>query len=224
MSLHGLGTLLSLASPEAAIANAALSMFSGGGKTPGSKISAATSGMDLSSANLITGAIGIGKIIAGKVKQKKADAMLPQYEDPEERRLQREFSRRKRAFRTGTALAAEKNSIKEMAREGMMNSFRAGGGLKGIALMSRMYNEGVRDLKGQALAGESQYSQMEQQQVSKLADRKLQLGLLKYNTAQARAAQTLKEGKATANIALSKIIGVGNPYDLSGNYPYSTED
>lgn len=196
----------------------------GGAKSRGAGLlkkamSTMTSGMDFSPANAVTAAIGVGKNIIGGIKQRKADQMMPLQEDPEERRLQRQFARKKRSFQSGTALESERAALKEMARQGMKNSFRAGGGTRGAAMMSRMFNEGMRDLASQGQQMEAQYAGMEAQQVAKLADRKLQLQLLKYNTQQARAAQLRKEGKATTNLALSKILGVGTPYDFGTDVP-----
>jgi len=194
----------------------------GGGqtKTDGSGLLKKMMGKSgISSADAAAGVYGIGKTIAGKIKGKKADEMLPMGEDPEERKLQREYARKKRSLASGTAMESERNSLKEMAKQGMTNSFRAGGGTKGLAMMSRMFNEGVAGLNTNAAAQEAQYAQMEQAQVTKLADRKLQLGLLKYNTKKAEAAQTLKEGKTAVGGSLSRILGVGTPYEFGAAAP-----
>jgi len=73
-------------------------------------------------------------------------------------------------------------------------------------------------MQNQALAGEKAFFDSERETKTKIADRKLQLGLLKYNTAQARAAQLLKEGKSNLGAGIARFSGgkVANPYGSAG--------
>ncbi len=188
----------------------------------GGKLMSKLGDLDTSPANIATGAIGLAKTIKGKHMQKKADAMLPASEDPEVRRMQREFSRRKRAFQTGTAMASQRQALKEQAKQGMQASFKMGGGSRGLNMMSRMFNQGMQGLAAQGLQGEQAYAGMETDLVKRMAQRKLELGMQRHDIAQARAAQTLKEGKSASNLALARTIGLGDVDTsvLTGN-PYS---
>ncbi len=171
-------------------------------------------GSGISGSDAAIGGMGIAKTIMGKAQQKKADAMLPANEDPEVRRLQREFQRRKRSFQTGTAQASQRQALKEQAKQGMQAAFKFQGGARGLNMMSRMFNQGIQGLATQGLQGETTYAGLEQGVVNRMADRKLQLGMQRHDIAQARAAQTLKEGKSAGGLALARTLGVG-PADSS---------
>lgn len=163
-------------------------------------------------------ALSIGKGVAGLVKQKKADAMMPKAEDPEERALASYAQRRKRAFQTGTAMAGQRNAMLQAMKTGVNASFKVGGGAKGLNMMTRAFNQQALGMQNQAQQGELAFAQMEDKAIRKIADRKLQLGLLKYNTEQARAAQMKKEGKSNMNALMAKAIGIpqANPYGNIG--------
>lgn len=163
-------------------------------------------------------ALAVGKGIAGKVQQNKADKMLPKYEDPEERALASYAARRKRAFQTGTATAASRNALRESMKTGIEKSIKVGGGAKGLNMMTRMFNQAQLGLAEKELAGETKFAEMESQQKNRISQRKLELGLLKYNTAQARGAQQTKEGKSLIGQGLARAIGIPapNPYGSAG--------
>jgi hypothetical protein len=152
--------------------------------------------------------IGLAKTLMGKKKEKEADAALPQREDPEERMAQRQFARQKRAFQTGTAMNAQRASLERVMKGGMEKSVSAGGGARGLNMMRQMFQQSMLGTQQQQQTGALQYAQEEGKMTSKIADRKLQLGLLRYNTLQARAAQQLKEGKQTSNLALARSLGI----------------
>ena len=162
----------------------------------------------------IPAGMAVGKFIAGKIKQNKADASMPRMEDPEERALASYASRRKRAFQTGTASVSTRNALLSSMKTGINKSFQVGGGSKGLNMMSNMFNQAMLGIQDRDLAGELQYSQAEADRKTRLSQRELELGLLKYNTEQARAAQTLKEGKSIGGVVLAKSLGLpdANPY------------
>lgn len=169
----------------------------------------------------ITGGLALTKLIAGKIKQNKADAMMPRYEDPEERALASYAARRKRAFQTGTASSAQRNALASAMKTGINKSFQVGGGAKGLNMMTQLFNQAQLGVQDRDMAGELQYAQMEKDAKTRLSQRKLELGLLKYNTEQARAAQLLKEGKSMAGATLARTLGLPemNPYGTGGEYP-----
>lgn len=163
-------------------------------------------------------AIGIGQAIVGKIQQRKADSMMPSPVDPEEQRMQRHFARRKRAFQTGTALASERNAMKQMLAQGYRNAFRSGGGSRGGLLrLQSIFNQGMLGLGKQARQGEQVNAAAEAQYASKNADRRLELSLLKYNTRQARAAQNLKEGKSNIMSGIAHSIDTGGQGGKEGS-------
>jgi hypothetical protein len=155
--------------------------------------------------------VGLVKTMIGKSKEKKADAMLPQNEDPEIRSMQRHFARRKRAFQTGTASNAKRNTLKSIAAGGAKAAFRLGGGTQGLNRMTQMFNQGIQGLNQDDLKGELEFGKMESSALTRIAQRKIDLGMQRHDIAQARAAQTLKEGKSTMNLGIARSVPLGEP-------------
>lgn len=194
-----------------------LSGKGGGGATAGGGAGGGKGGK-MGGSNALLGALSVGKSIIGNIQQKKADAMIPAMEDPEQRALASYAARRKRAFQTGTAQAAQTNALQQNLKTGINNSFKVGGGAKGLNMMTQLFNQAQLGMSKDNLAGETQFAEMENQQKNHMAQRQLELGLLKYNTKQARAQQQKKEGKQITSLALAKAVGVGevNPYGTGG--------
>ena len=151
--------------------------------------------------------IGLAQMIGGKRQQKKADAMMPAMENPEERAMVNYFRRRKRAYQTGTANYTQGKQLASMMKTGMEKSMASAGGTKGLNQMSKMYQQAMLGMQGQNLQAEQNYAAMEQKGVEKLADRRLQLGLLKYNTQQARAAEKIRGGRSNMMSGLASMMG-----------------
>jgi len=200
-----------------AVSGPGMKVAAGVGLNPA--VLAATGGLSA----IVPAALAVGKFITGKVKEKKADAMVPSMESAEERSLASYAARRKRAFQTGTATSSQRNALATAMRTGINNSFKVGGGAKGLNAMTQMFNQAQVGLKDVELAGELQYGQAERDTKTRISQRRLELGLLKYNTQQARAAQMIKEGKSTGGVVLAKSLGIPelNPYG-QGNYKDET--
>lgn len=165
---------------------------------------------------MLTGT-GLAKMLIGRRQQNKADSMMPQREDPEELAIQRYAARRKRAFQTGTATKAQRDTLASVMKTGIEKSFSAGQGMRGLNLMRRMFEQSMLGEMQQARQGEMQFAQMDERLTNKIADRSLQLQLLGYNREQARAAKTLTEGKSALNLAMARSIGV-NPGDVNPEF------
>ena len=163
-------------------------------------------------------ALAVGKGVAGLVKRKQADKMIPQMEDPEERALASYAARRKRAFMTGTATASARNALRESMKTGIEKSIKVGGGAKGLNMMTRMFNQGQLGLQEKELAGEKAFFDSEREQKTRISQRKVELGLLKRAIKSGQGEQTLKEGKSGLGLGLAKMIPLGgaNPYGEGG--------
>lgn len=166
--------------------------------------------------------VGLVKTMIGKSKEKKADAMLPQNEDPEIRSMQRHFARRKRAFQTGTASNAKRNTLKSMAAGGAKASFKLGGGTQGLNKMNEMFNQGIQGLGESDLKGELEFGKMESNALTRIAQRKIDLGMQRHDIAQARAAQTSKEGKSSMNLGIARSVPLGEANSAVGNMGVKT--
>ncbi|MHC4293918.1 MAG: hypothetical protein ACYSTX_06435 [Planctomycetota bacterium] len=182
------------------------------------------SGGDKSAGSGLALAIGAGKSIAGSIKKKKAEAMTPQVEDPEERALASYAARRKRAFQTGTAMASQRAALQDAMKVGIDKSFKVGGGAKGLNMMSRMFNQQMLGTQDKALQGEMAFAGQEKDIKSRMSQRELELGLLKRAQKLAEATQLKKEGKSMFNLGLAKATGIGelNPYGTGGQQSGTT--
>ena len=191
----------------------------GGGGALKGLLKGATGALGMNPAGIAAmAALTVGKGIAGAVKRKKAEKIMPQAEDPEERALASYAARRKRAFQTGTAMASQRAALQDAMKVGIDKSFKVGGGAKGLNMMSRMFNQAMLGTQEQALQGETQFAQMEKDAKTRISQRKLELGLLKRAQAMGDSTQAQKEGKSGLMQGLARTIGIGgaNPYGTGG--------
>ena len=138
---------------------------------------------------------------------------MPAMENPEERAALNYSRRRKRAYQTGTANYSRSQAIQRMMKTGMEKSMATSGGTKGLNQMSKMFQNAMLGLQDQDMKGEMNYAAMERQSVEKLADRRLQLQLLKYNTMQARSADMIKGGRSNMYAGMASMMGGGEVAD-----------
>ena len=154
------------------------------------------------------GTKGLINKIQGKKLLKKADAMMPPMEDTEERAAANYTKRRRRAFDTGTASKAQRDAMLTAMRTGVQSSILfGGGGTRGLNMMNEMFQKSI--LGGQNAAQDKalQYNTQAMQQTKDISDAKRQLALLKYTEFQKRAAEKLKSGKESQNLAMAKLFG-----------------
>lgn len=154
-------------------------------------------------------ALGVGQMIAGRIRQKKADSMTPAVEDPEQIMLQRQFSRQKRAFQTGTANAPQTKAIQQMMRSGLKESMKYGAGMRGLNAMNQMYSNAMMGLNQQGADQAREYAGMEGSVLNQMAQRRLEIGMEKYDREQARAAQQITDGRRNLGASLTRMTGKG---------------
>lgn len=158
--------------------------------------------------------LGIGalKNLQANRQQKQANAMFPATEDPEMRMLANDYRRRRRAFMTGTANYAEMANQRAMAKQGINAAFNAGGGATGLNRMQQILGQAMLGGKQAGMQGEMFYTQQYGDTINKLAQTRLEKALLRYNTAQAKAAQTKTDANRMTYGGLARVLGTGNPY------------
>lgn len=135
-----------------------------------------------------------GQMIAGAINRKKADAMLPPSENVMERQLLNTVRRRRRALETGTAATADRTAVKQMARQYGQGAFRAGGPVN-TGVLAQLMNQGMANISNQYGQQYGQTLNMEQEQVSKMADVSRDLALLKSARKSAQAEQQMQAGQ-----------------------------
>jgi hypothetical protein len=159
-------------------------------------------------------ALGLGAVqgIAGLIKRKKADSLLPAMEDPEQRAMLRYVSRRRRSFETGTANNMDRAAMRQAMQSGISNSFKFGAGSRGLNAMNKMYTQGIMNLNQQSQGTANALIAQESKMLDDIAQRKLDLGMTKYDTQQARAAEMLKSANNNLGAGLAKVMNLNyNP-------------
>jgi len=136
----------------------------------------------------------VGQMVAGAINRKKADAMLPPSENVMERQLLNTVRRRRRALETGTAATADRTAVKQMARQYGQGAFRAGGPVN-TGVLAQLMNQGMANISNQYGQQYGQTLNMEQEQVSKMADVSRDLALLKSARKSAQAEQQMQAGQ-----------------------------
>ena len=160
---------------------------------------------------LVMGAVQYGR---GALKQRKADAMQPADEDPEVRMNLSRIQRQARALETGTAFSRERQGLQQLATQAGVNSARLSGGAGGAAIAGQARNtsaiaEALVKLSSEGRRASGEKDVLITGIVDKIAQRKLELNLLKQNRMLAQAAQLKKSGSANMNAALASIGKIG---------------
>lgn len=176
----------------------------GGGNKGGNAIGGLMGKLNGNGTNSLV--IGGIQAIVGMRKKKKADAMLPSMEDTEQRAMKNYISRRRRAFETGTANTASRTALRQAMQSGISNSFKYGASTRGLNAMNQMYLNGLLGLNEQGINTTNQLIQQESQAVDNIAQRKLDLGMTKYDREQARAAQLMQQANQNMGVGLAKIM------------------
>lgn len=158
--------------------------------------------------NMAKTGFAAGQMIMGAINRKKADAMLPQSENPMERQLLNTIRRRRRAIETGTAANAEMNAIKQMASQYGKGAFRAGGPVN-TGVLAQLMNQGMQNISSQYAQQYGQTLAMEQEQAGKMADVSRDLALLRSARKSAQAEQQMQAGQQNllASLGGGKFYG-----------------
>jgi hypothetical protein len=134
-----------------------------------------------------------GQMIAGIVNRKKADAAIPMSENPMERQMLNTIRRRRQALQTGTAGAADRAAMRQMAKGYQTGSMRAGGPAN-----FGQYNQLLSTAAGNlAAANGQQLNQvlgLEQKQTGDMANLANDIGFLKSSRFSAMGENQMKAG------------------------------
>ncbi len=147
-------------------------------------------------------ALGAGQLIAGKIQQKKADALLPPSENVMERQMLQSIRRRRRALETGTAGSADRAAIRQMGKSYGRQAFQAGGrgNMGQIAALQSQAMQNLASTYGQQT---NALMAQEQQQANRMAGVSRDLSLLRSDRMSARAEANIQGG--TQNV----LAGMG---------------
>jgi len=157
-------------------------------------------------ANLLTGLVGTIQTGKGRILREKAERQFPPAVDPAEQALADQLQRRRRAFQTGTATARQREALAGQFKTGTTAAFRAGANARGINRIQQLINQGLLGLGQQEQAGELQFTGLLQGLTSKIADRRLQLGLLRQAQLRGEAAEATRAGRQNLGISFAKMV------------------
>jgi len=141
----------------------------------------------------ISTALGAGQLIAGKIQQKKADALVPPSESVMERQMLQSIRRRRRALETGTAGSADRAAIRQMGKSFGRNMFQAGG-RGNLGQIAALQSQAMQNLAATYGQQTNALMSQEQQQANRMAGVSRDLSLLRSDRMSARAEANIQGG------------------------------
>jgi len=149
----------------------------------------------------ISGVTGLAQLISGAVQKKKAEKMMPGMEDAEERASLEAVKQQARSARTGTdaTTAANLRSIEQGARNTQRAIQRNTGGdvgstISGMLQAQRTAGNQMNQAYGQAAQRGTYFQGLGEQIRQNMAQRKLELGMQKYQQQMATATNNQQSG------------------------------
>lgn len=145
-------------------------------------------------------AMGIGQLIGGAVQNKKANGMVPQEVDPSQVSMLDVFRRLRKGYTTGSEASSYKDTINEGLAGAEDTAAAYAGGNTGTlaatlsnagARAGSAYNTLVGSLEKNRLAALG----MEDQQTDDIAQRKLDIQMMKYLQMKGQATSNMKAGQ-----------------------------
>lgn len=156
--------------------------------------------------------MAIGQLIAGRMQEKKSDALLPSTENAMERQMLTGIQRRRRALETGTAGSADRAAIRQMGKSFGRNMFQ-GGGRGNLGQIAAFTSEAMKNLAGTYGTQIGQTLQLEQQQVKSMADLANDISRLRSTRMAAKSARNIQGGYQNLYAAVGGRGGAGEKTD-----------
>lgn len=144
-------------------------------------------------------ALGIGQAIAGRMAEKKADALLPTL-NPLENQMLNVYRRKRKAIETGTAFNAQQNAANRLASNYMQNAFKAGGQAN-PAVLSQLGAQSAENIAAQSGQQLNQILQLEGNQAEKISNFGYDIANLRSARKSAKGARLQSDG--TSNLLAS---------------------
>lgn len=144
--------------------------------------------------------MGIGQLIGGAVQNKKAKALMPDDVDPAQTNMLDVFRSLRKGYQTGSEAASYRDTINEGLSGITKTAAAYSGGNTGSLLATLTGAQGKADSAYNQLAGGLEKNRlaaltMEDQQTDDIAQRKLELQLMRYNQMKTQADSNIKAGQ-----------------------------
>jgi len=188
-------------------------MMAGGG---GGKGGGMMKGIAKGAAAPISMAVGIGQMIAGAVQKKKAEKLMPGMEDPEQRAELEDVKQRMASATSGTdaMTAANLRNVAQGTAQTQNTIARNTGGDVGGTVSAMLQSQRTGDSSANQVYGQARqqlpyFMTMKNSMLNNIAQRKLELGLLKHNQVQAQAEANKKSGFGNLMQGVMSSVGAG---------------
>ncbi len=175
-------------------------------------IGAGGGGIGQMASGVFKSVMGIGQLIGGAVQDKKADKIVPQEVDPSQTNMLDTFRRLRKGYQTGSEAASYRDTI-NTGLSGAENKIAAyAGGNTGSLLASltgaqagadSAYNTTAATLEKNRIAALG----MEDQQTDDIAQRRLDIQMMKYLQKKTQAQSNIKTGQQNWGAGVEEFAG-----------------
>jgi hypothetical protein len=210
------GLSYSIAPAIAAVGKMAGGMMGGGGGGGGGKGGGMMKGIARGAAAPISMAVGLGQMIAGAAQKKKAEKLMPGMEDPEQRAELEDVKQRMASATSGTdaMTAANLRNVDQCTAQTQNAISRNTGGDVGGTVSAMLQSQRTGDASANQVYGQARqqlpyFMTMKNSMLNNIAQRKLELGLLKHNQVQAQAEANKKSGFGNLMQGVMSSVGAG---------------
>lgn len=147
--------------------------------------------------NIANGVMGAGQLVAGMIQRKKADALLPSVEDKMSRDYLEEIKRKRRALENTLPTAAIRQAVKASG----INAFKTGG-MANTGALAAMISQGLSGIAEQQGVQSNALLAQQGQQVSEMAQRKSDIGMLRSERKSAQGENSIAAGQTNLLAAM----------------------
>lgn len=156
--------------------------------------------------------MGIGQLIAGGVQNKKAKGMEPQEVDPTQTSMLDTFRRLRKGYQTGSEAASYRDTINTGLSSITSKAAAYSGGNTGSMLATLTGAQSSADTAYNQLAGGLEKNRlatlaMEDQQTDDIAQRKLDIQMMKYLQMKSQATSNMKAGQQNWMAGVEEFAG-----------------
>ena len=163
---------------------------------------------------------GLTQIARGRRDRKRAEAATPETQGRQLLQQRTLLDRQRRALQTGTATRRQSEMFAQAFKTGATQSFRGGGGTRGLNQLTQMFNQGIIGLSNQSQQQQIALLDQRGAVADTLAAQERELGLLKQSKLEAKSEQMLKMGRSNATASLTNAMsGTDSPITPSPSSP-----
>lgn len=144
--------------------------------------------------------MGIGQLIGGAVQNSKANKMVPSETDPTQTAMVDVFRKMRKTYQTGSEASSYRNTINEglatnASRIAMMSGGNTGAAISGLAGAQAASQDAYGSIASNLEKNRIQALAMEDQQIDDIAQRRLDIQMMKYLQKKTNAMSNIKSGQ-----------------------------